>query len=340
MNKPHLFLLALIFISGSIFEVTAQSYTISTVAGNGVPGYSGNGGPATAAEINYPGGSFADGSGNVYFCDSHNQRVRKINSSGIITLLAGNGIAGNTGMGGQATAAEFDYPYQLALDKSGNVFISDWSNHVVKMINTSGIISIAFGTGYGSFYGDGGPATAADLYLPSGIAFDNTGNAFISDDNNNRIRMVNTSGIISTLGGDGFRSGFGYPGQGGFTGDGGPAVAAELHWPSNISTDNAGDVYISDQMNHCIRMINLNGIISTVAGNGVSGYYGDGGMATAAEFNNTCGVVVDPTGNIIIGDMYNNRIRMVNTSGIITTIAGNGIQSFSGDGGPACSRAK
>ncbi len=222
------------------------------------------------------------------------------------------------------------------MDKSGNVFISDWSNHVVKMVNTSGIILIAAGeAGFGGFWGDGGQASAAELNSPSGIAFDQTGNAFICDDNNNRIRMVNTSGIISTLGGDGYNSGYGYPGRGGYSGDGGSATAAEFHWPSNIATDNVGDVLISDQMNHSIRMINTSGIISTVAGNGISGFYGDGGPATAAEFNNTCGVGTDPSGNMFIADMYNNRIRMVNTSGIITTIAGNGIASFSGDGGAA-----
>ncbi len=335
MNKFNFSILVIAVLLGKMTELNAQSYTISTVAGNGITGYSGNGGQATAAEINYPGGIFADGSGNIYFSDSHNQRVRKINTSGIITLIAGTGSAGNGGLGGPATAAQLNYPYQLAVDKLGNVFITDWFNNVLKMVNTSGIISIAAGTGTGSFSGDGGQATSADLNLPSGIALDNSGNKYLCDDNNNRIRMIDNSGIISTIGGDGYQSGFGYPGRGGYTGDGGPATAAELHWPSNISTNNAGNVFISDQMNHSIRMINSSGIISTVAGNGVLGYYGDGGPATAAELDNVCGVAVDQSGNIFIADMYNNRIRMVNTSGIISTIAGNGIQSFSGDGGPA-----
>jgi sugar lactone lactonase YvrE len=244
----------------------------------------------------------------------------------IITTVAGNGTGGFSGNGGQATAAELNQPYGVLCDASGNFYIGDFSNNVVRMVNTAGIISDFAGNHIAGFSGDGGQATAAQVSLPAGISRDGAGNIYIADASNERIRKVNTSGIISTIAGNGTM---------GYSGDGGPATAAELKEPFGTAIDAAGNVYIADYQNSRIRIVNTSGIIETFAGNGVSGYSGDGGQATAAAINQSTGVALDGAGNLFIADYLNNRVRMVNTSGIITTFAGNGTAGYSGDGGQA-----
>ena len=181
----------------------ARAQIISTFAGNGTAAYTGDGGQATAAGLNTPYGVAVDASGSVYISDYNNHRIRKVNTSGIISTFAGNGTAGYTGNGGQATAAELSYPRGVAVDAAGNVYIADYNNNVIRMVNTAGIISTFAGNGTQGYTGDGGPATAAALNYPQGVAFDALGNVYIADVSNNRIRKVSTAGTISTVAGNG-----------------------------------------------------------------------------------------------------------------------------------------
>ena len=274
------------------------------------------------------GGSIArDHSGNSYVSDECNERILKISASGVVTQIAGNGTYGYNGDGIAATAASLYEPMCVAVDAGDNIYIADMGNERIRKINTSGIISTIAGIGgrgSGGFSGDGGQATAAELYQPAGVFVDGSGNVYIADADNGRIRKVNTSGIISTVAG----------GSPTFTlGDGGPATAAYMNEPGSVVLDAAGNMYIADAFGgNRIRKVNASGIISTIAGTGEAGYSGDGGPATLAKINNPRGVAVDAEGNVYIADVTNLRIRKVNTSGIITTIAGNGINGFSGDG--------
>ncbi len=299
---------------------------ITTVAGTGTAGYSGDGGQATNAELYYPLSITFDVSGNLYFSDNDNQRIRKVNTAGIITTIAGNGTAGYSGDGGQATAAELHTPIGVAFDAFGNLYIADATNHRIRKINPSGIISTIAGTGTNGYSGDGANATAAELGQPRGLAFDATGNLYFADLGYDVVRKVNTLGIITTIVGNGTQ---------GYSGDGGQATAAELYWPWGIAFDLMGNMYIADEGNSRVRLVNTSGIITTIAGNGSGGYSGDGGQATAAEFADVMNVVIDASGNIYVSDNNNGRVRKINTLGIIITIAGNGGSGFSGMGGQA-----
>ena len=339
--KPSFYRLLLLLLC-SIYAHKLHAQTINTIAGNGTPGFSGDGGTATSAQINIlsaPGenaGLAIDINGNVYFADLWNNRIRKISTTGNITTVAGSGITGTTssysGDGGQATDAKINFPNGVAVDGSGNIYIADTHNHRIRKVNASGVITTVAGNGAGAFGGDGGPATAAKLNFPVGVALDGSGNIYITDGANNRIRKVNPSGIISTVAGNG---------TGGFTGDGGPATAAELllhgsltQQSGNVFVDASGNLYITDAWNNRVRKVNSSGTISTFAGGGTSGL-GDGGQATAASVYLPIGITGDADGYIYIADQWNHRIRKVNTSGIISTIAGDGTGAFGGDGGPA-----
>lgn len=307
----------------------ATSQIITTIAGTGVAAFSGDGGPATAAEIQYPGGVLVDGSGNVYFSDRTNQRIRKIATTVIITTIAGNGyfsggFGGFTGDGGPATAAELNYPSTFGFDPAGNMIIGDEQNNRLRKVNTSGIISTVAGTGTGTFNLASGPATTVNIFGPK-IAMDNAGNIYVAD-KLQRIRKIDPAGMLTTICGHG---------TAGFSGDGGPATAAVFDLPLAVATDPMGNIYFCDLGNIRVRKINTSGIISTVAGNGTAGFSGDGMPATACQLNHPSELTVDFLGNLYISDGYNTRIRKVNTAGIITTIAGIGIGGFSGDGGPA-----
>jgi sugar lactone lactonase YvrE len=318
----------------------SRSGDIFTIAGNGYNpafgGYSGDGGQATAAELYAPSGVVVDASGNIYVADCENCCIRKINSAGIISTIAGVRHIGYSGDGGPAIAAEFQYPYGLALDISGNLYIADNENNCIRKINTSGIISTYAGTGTEGYSGDGGAASSAEISLPFGIAMDKLGNLYIADYGNSLIREVNTGGIISTIAGNGGNR---------FSGDGGPATLAEISGPQGVAVDASGNLYIADYGNDRIRMVNTSGVISTIAGNGFGvsvigggGYSGDGGAATNAELYNPTDVIIDGLGNIYINDGGNERIRVVNSGGIISTLAGSGYfgsYGYSGDGGPA-----
>jgi hypothetical protein len=336
--------LFLAFILMSLM-VDAQVGYISTIAGTGIAGYSGNGGQATAAKLNVPFGIIIDSSGNIIFSDNGNNVIRKITAStGIITKIAGTYYPNNGsswyygGDGGLATSAYLANPFGVAFDSVGNIYIADNLNNVIRKITVStGIISTVAGDGsiffnFWPFCGDGGMATDAQLNNPWGVAVDHAGNIYIADRDNNVIRKVDAStGIINTIAGDGSAN---------YYGDGGLAINAELYAPDGVTLDAAGNIYISDDGNNVIRKITASsGIITTVAGNGIAGYSGDNGLATSAKLNDpSLGVAFDADGNFYIADDANNVIRKVTVStGIITTVAGCGVNGYGGDGGPATS---
>jgi len=313
----------------------AQSFSygqiISTVAGNGTYGTTGNGGQATLAEEENAEIVAVDASGNFYISGDGSHTVRKVKvSTGVITVVAGNGTSGNTGDGGAATAAELDYPQGVAIDASGNIYIADFYNANIRKVNGStGIITTIAGNGTSGYNGDGGPATAAELYYPFGVAVDASGNVYIGDLKNNRIRKITAStGIITTVAGNGTL---------GYSGDGEQATAAEINYPQIVILDASGNIYIADQENNRVRKVTVStGIITTIAGNGIGGYAGDGGQATAAELSYPTGLAFDGSGNLYIGDQNNKRVRKLTAfTGIITTIAGTGTSGYSGDGGAA-----
>jgi sugar lactone lactonase YvrE len=301
---------------------------ITTVAGNGSAGFSGDGGAATNAGLYYPRGVALDAAGNLFIADVENSRVRKVDTSGIITTAAGNGGYGFSGDGDAATNASLAGPVGVAVDGAGNLFIADTGNDRIRKVDTSGIITTVAGNGSYGFSGDGGAATNAGLAYPVGVAVDGAGNLFIADVINSRARKVDTSGNITTVAGNG---------SSGFSGDGGAATNASLYNPVGVAVDAAGNLFIADGYNARIRKVETSGIIRTVAGNGGYGFSGDGGAATNASFAYPIGVAVDGAGNLFIADEYNARIRKVDPSGIITTVAGNGSYGFSGDGGAATS---
>ncbi len=243
-----------------------------------------------------------------------------------ITTIAGNGTAGYSGDGGAATGALLNNPVGLVFDRHGNIYFADQGNNRIRKISSSGIISTFAGNGTAGYSGDGGPATNAEFNSIWSIAIDTIGKVFISDRDNEVIRQIDTSGIVSTFAGNG---------SGGFSGDGGAATSASLQYPCGVGVDHFGNVYISDQTNCRIRKVDPSGIITTIAGTGSAGYGGDGGPASSASLYYPANVFPDNSGNIYISDQSNNRIRKIDASGTITTIAGNGTAGSSGDGGPA-----
>ncbi len=298
---------------------------IATVAGTGTRGFSGDGGPATAAQLFSPHGVAADRAGNLYIADRNNSRIRRVDAHGNISTVAGTEKDGFSGDGGPATAARLSFPLDVAVDGAGNLYIADTGNDRIRRVDAHGNISTVAGAGEG-FSGDGGPATAARLYLPYGVAVDGASNLYIADTGNQRIRRVDAHGNIATVAGTGTR---------GFSGDGGPATAAQLFFPHSVAVDGAGNLYIADTDNHRIRRVDAHGNIATVAGAEAFGFGGDGGPATAAQLWQPESVAVDAAGNLYIADTENHRIRRVDAHGNISTFAGTETHGFSGDGGPA-----
>jgi len=315
--------------------------TITTVAGNGTAGYTGDNGPATSAELNYPQGVTVDAAGNLYIADYDGNRVRKVAAAtGIITTVAGNGSLTLSGDNGPATSAGIGNPYGVAVDGAGNLYIADSNNNRIRKVTVAtGIITTVAGGGTSpgtcvgstNSVGDGCLATGASLNSDYGVAVDGAGNLYIADSFNVRIRKVTAAtGIITTVAGNGVF---------GTTGDNGAATSAEFFQPASVTVDGAGNLYIPDAYNYRVRKVTAGtGIITTVAGTGTSGYVAmqDGGPATSAELNRPELVAMDSAGNLYIADTGNSRIRKVEAAtGIITTVAGNGGLGFSGDNGAA-----
>lgn len=318
--------LAAALLASTAAQAQTPSYTISTYAGDTIFGYAGDGNVALQSQFR-PSCMAFDSVGNLYISDTENNVVRVINTSGIISTFAGNGIFGYYGDGGPANQSEVAYPCGIAVDQNGDVFIADTANNVIREVTPGGNIVTAYGSNVRGYSGDGGAANLADLYSPTGLAMDQFGTLYISDSGNHVIRTV-SNGVINT-----------YAGQvePGYSGDGGPAYAAQFFYPKGLAIDATGNLYIADYGNSAIRKIAPNGgTITTVAGNGTAGYFGDGGAATAAQLNYPYDVAVDSSGNLYIADLVNQRVREV-TGGFIYTIAGNGAKGYSGDGGPATS---
>ncbi len=317
MFRGNIFLL--LFVS----SIISEAQVINSSAGNGISGYTGDGGPSLLATMTNPRGIAIDNFGNLFIADHNNSCIRKVNASGIISTVAGCGVMGYSGDGGPANLAHLDRPNGVAVDALGNIYISDAYNHRIRKVDTSGIISTIAGTGINGFSGDGGPASAALIEWPFAIATDVVGNIYFGDSFNHRIRKINSAGIISTIAGTGIM---------GYSGDGGPATLAQIYLVTSIAIDAFGNIFLCDEQNHSIRKIDSLGIITTIAGSGVQGFSGDGGPATLAKLDFPQGVCISPTGDIYITDRNNFRIRKVSL-GKIYTIAGNGSSGYSGDGG-------
>jgi gliding motility-associated-like protein len=307
----------------------AHSQIINTIAGIGTFGYTGDGGPAINAKLSdmYYCNAAIDNAGNIYIAQTSQNTIRKINSAGIITTIAGTvGILGYSGDGGLAVNALLYHPNSLAVDDAGNLYIADQVADVIRKIDPAGIITTITGpTTTNCGVGDGGPLINAQLSSISGLSTDHSGNLYIALYGCHSVRKVNSSGIITTIAGNG---------SFGFSGDGGPAIAAQLNYPCMVCVDNAGNVYIPDARNHRIRKVNTAGIITTMAGTGTSGYSGDGAPATLAQLSFPGSIVIDNAGNLYTAD-NNMVVRKIDPGGMITTYAGNGTIGYTGDGGPA-----
>jgi uncharacterized protein (TIGR03437 family) len=388
----------------SVFRVNTGGM-LERIAGNGRAGYTGDGGPATQAQLMTPSGIAVDGAGNVYVADRDASVIRKIAPGGIISTVAGTGTAGYNGDGQPAVQAQLNSPMGLAIDSAGNLFIADMENHRIRKIGGDGAIATVAGNGNFAYAGDGGPATNAALNEPEGVAVDAGGNIYIADTVNDRVREVTANnGNIVTIAGTGLSAVYGSiwdeTGVSTTTGDNGPATSAAVVLPTDVAVDRAGNLYIADYGNARIRVVTKStintlagrmdgtpltdgqaaissrlegptglatdaagdvyfaegsiatgsglgngdyrvwkvtpaGILNLVAGNGLENYSGDGGAAALAQLNGPASVAIDPNGAMYLADSQNHRIRRINPNGTIETVAGNGTPGFSGDGGAA-----
>ncbi len=303
---------------------SANAQIITTIAGTGTSGYNGDSIAATSADLNLPEGVATDAAGNVYIMEMDGNRIRKINTAGFITTIAGTGTAGFTTNGIQATAATLNRPIDAVVDAAGNIYFVQYSYSFVYKISTSGVISII--AGGGSSGANGVPATTAALGGPFNIGIDVGNNLYISEHYSDRIRKINPAGIITTIAGTG---------SSGYTGDGGPATDAKIRRPWGVAADAAGNVYFADGDNNRVRKIDPAGIVTTIAGNGNIGFSGDGGPATNAKLNTPFGITADALGYVYFYDTYNSRVRVISPSGFINTVVGDDSCGYSGDGGPA-----
>ena len=307
-------------LTGFACVFAQQQYTISTIAGNNSSGYTGDNGAATSAQLFEPGGIVVDSSGNIYIADSVNHVVRKI-SNGTITTYAGTGATpGYTGDGGPAAKAELNNPTGLALDASGNLYIADSANNLIREVSSSGTITTIAGSNSlgGGYTGDGAAALDAQLSDPVAVAVDSSGNLYIADANNNVIREV-SGGNINTL-------------------VGGIATSGQLNHPTAVVVDPAGNLFIADTVGRRIVEYSPGGAFTVLAGDESFGFGGDGGPGTQATLYDPMGVAVDPSGNVYIADTLNSRVRLL-SNGVINTIAGDGYPGYFGDGGPATQAA-
>ncbi|MCA1683634.1 MAG: hypothetical protein LC708_00665, partial [Actinobacteria bacterium] len=338
-------------------QATAAVGDITVFAGTGPGGFSGDGGPAPAAQINGPNDAVADAAGNVYIADTQNNRIRRVTPGGIITTVVGTGAAGFSGDGGPPASAQLDGPSAVAVDQLGNLLISESNNMRVRYVNFGaspvtvygvtvqpGTIRTVAGAGLPGFNGDNQPATSAQLNTPGGIDVDSAGNLFIADESNFRVRRVDrATGTITTVAGNG-TSGAG--------GDGGPATAAQVN-PLDVAVDSLGNVLIAQPDSQLVRYVNLTGApvtvygvtvpagaIAIVAGPGTVGVVGDGGPATSARLSFPNGIAVDAADNLYIAALAGHRVRRVErATGIISTVAGNGTEGAGPYDGPAVSAA-
>jgi sugar lactone lactonase YvrE len=310
----------------------ADGPTIQTIAGTGAQASSPDGASALSTSLDHPVAVALEPSGTILLIDGN--RIRRVTAQGTVVTVAGTGDSGYAGDGGPATSARLDSPKALAVRSDGSIFIADTLNSRIRRVDRQGIITTVAGTGEPGFSGDDGPATDARLNGPAGVAVGFGGRLLIADTGSNRIRQLSPAGIITTVAGTGDL---------GYLGDGGPATSAEFDSPQGIVVDAEDDLFIADTRNDRIRRVDVDGIITTVAGNGTRGFAGDGRQATEAAIDLAAGpvssagqaVAVDPAGNLFISDALNNRIRRVDVHGVISTVAGNGDAGYAGDQGAA-----
>lgn len=289
-----------------IVRVDGKNTLLTVVGGNGTKGFSGDGGPATEAQLNEPYGLAIDGDGRIYFADRLNRRVRRVDAkTGAISTVAGDGSKTFSGDGGPATAAGLAEPNGVALDGKGKLYIADVADHRIRVVDlASGKIATFAGTGQGKHDGDGGPATSASIFGARAVEVAPDGTVYVLERQGNSLRKVDAkTGVITTIAGTGKK---------GYTGDGGPALQATFDGPKEMALDPAGNIYIVDTENHAIRRIDAQtGTITTVAGTGKRGAVGEGALATKAQLDRPHGVAIGPDGTIYIGDTGNNRVRKV-----------------------------
>ena len=300
-------------ISGNRIRKIDLTGVITTIAGNTTGSFGGDNGPATAALLNAPVDVAFDTSNNLYISDPQNFRVRKINSiTGIITTVAGNGIGTYGGDDIAATATSIWGNNQICLDKLGNLYIADYYNQRIRKVSPTGIMTTVAGTGTASSLGDGTPATSAPINYPSGVAIDTSGNLYIGEANGYRVRKVDLSGIITTFAGNGNPA---------YAGDGIPATNAQIE-PTHLAIDDFGNLFIGDSYNNRVFKVDAMGMLYNVAGNGLTGYSGDGVAATATSLDYPSGISLDACGNLYISEADNRRIRKVtfNPTCTVTTL--------------------
>ncbi|MBC7554469.1 MAG: T9SS type A sorting domain-containing protein [Taibaiella sp.] len=302
---------------------------ITTIAGNSISQYIGDGYPATNYSLFKPTGICVDKQKNIFIANYGDNRIKRLDRYDTLFTVGGNGNPGYTGDGGDVAEAQFDKPIGVCLDTAGNLYITEFYNNVVRKVTAStNIITTVCGNGSGGYAGDWVSALTAHLETPRGACVDKQGNIYIADWGNNRIRKVNSAdGIIHTVAGNGIS---------GYSGDGGQATAAMISYPHAVCLDTAGNLIIADFGNNVIRKVNLvSGLITTIAGTGAAGYAGDGGSATTAELHSPVNLAADNKGNIFVADYDNNVVREITAGGFIFTVAGSGGYGYTGDGGPA-----
>ena len=314
--------ISLLFIL-SFFTLAANAQIITNYAGNDTVYWANDGHAATQAQLVEPCGISVDGKGNLFIADNSGQRIRKVNTTGIISTILGDGTAGHTGDNGNTPWSEVRYPYDVAVDNHGNVYVADFGNNRIRKVDATGNITNYAGGG-SSYPGDGGLAIQASLTQPTGVAVDSFGNVYFSS--SQRIHKIDPAGMMTLVAGTG---------TGGYSGDGFAATLARLYDPRGIVVDDGGNIYIADFSNSCIRKVDPAGIISTIAGTDTAGYNGDNIQATAAQLNKPSAVTIDRVGNIYIADMFNYSVRKIVPSGIISTVAGTRVMGGAGVGGPA-----
>ena len=307
-------------------KVDPKGY-ISTFAGIGEAGFSGDEGPAVKARLNLPSGVVVDKKGNLYISDRSNDRIRVVDKKGVIRTYAGSGVAGFQGDAGPALKAQLDKPFGIALDETKNLYIADRNNNRVRKVSPDGIITTVAGDGGFFFMGDNGPAYRASVAAPTGVALDSKGNLYIADRNNNRVRVVDRTGMIRTVVGTG---------QQDYNGDSEVARETNLYLPFGLTVDSNDNLLVIDRSHYRIRRIDpKSGQVETVAGNGVKLFAGDGGPATGATLSFPHGMSIDKKDNLIFSDKGHFRIRKITPDGIINTIGGNGLRGNVGDNIPA-----
>lgn len=314
------------YTNNSIRKIDHITGVITTVAGNGTAGFSGDGGPATSAQLNAPGEIILNAAGDLFICDYNNNRIRKVDhNTGFISTIAGTGTtSGYSGDGGPAVNAKLYHPNDLLINAAGDLYIADFGNDVIRSIDhTTNIISTIVGTGSNGYTGDGGPATGATFLGLGDIAFNSAGDLYINDHYNYVVRKVDhTTGIITTIAGNG---------TSGYSGDGGSATSAQFYQPTGLAIDANDDVFVSDFNNNRVRKIDhISGIISTVVGNGTIGYSGDGGLATAAQIYKPDKIIFNAASELFLCDSYNRRIRKIMAGCSDYVINSNSTYSYSG----------